>query len=82
MAPFDGKYQNFYLMAIVMFALSLTFARYLQTNAITLTSKMKGKVKKYKNWTWTIRLKMFVSIWMIFGILAAWEDTFTQKEKH
>ena len=54
MAPFDGKYLTSYLMAIVMFALSITikFARNLQNkkNATTFTLKVKVKVKEYKKW--------------------------------
>ena len=72
MAPFDGKFETSYLMAIVMRALSLTiyeiFANQIKCKKLTL--KMKVKVKKEKNWTCANRA-MFDSILIFFGILAA-----------
>ena len=47
MVPFDGKYMTSYLMAIVMFALTLIiYEVYAKQNAESLALKMKVKVKE------------------------------------
>ena len=67
MALFDGKYMNSYLTAIVMFALSLTiyeiFANEIKFQKCDLENEGQVlKVKKEKDGTCTIRLRMVYAI--------------------
>ena len=78
-ASFDGKSPTSYLMAIVMFALSLTV--YEIFTEIYL--KNEGQGQWVENGTCAIRLEMFDSLYVIFfRILAIWEQTFAQKVRH
>ena len=63
MRSFDGKYMNFYLMAIVMLAISYHLRDIRKTNKISplLNLKMKANVKDEKSWTGAIPLEMFDS---------------------
>ena len=62
MVPFDGKCSTSYLMAIVMFALSLTVYEIFANLIIFQNIDLEMKVKEWKNETYAIRLKIFDSI--------------------
>ena len=80
MAPFQDKYLTSYVMALVMFALSLNiceiFSRIIKCRKSELRMECQGQVDERKLRHSTGNIGIHIGIY--FRILATWQQTFTQ----